>query len=53
MNAFAVDLHIHSCLSPCGEEDMTPCNIAGMGYLNGLRIMALTDHNTAKNCPAF
>ena len=32
---------------------MTPCNIAGMGYLNGLRIMALTDHNTAKNCPAF
>ncbi len=53
MNAFAVDLHIHSCLSPCGEEDMTPCNIAGMGYLNGLKIMALTDHNTAKNCPAF
>ena len=32
---------------------MTPCNIAGMGYLNGLKIMALTDHNTAKNCPAF
>ena len=53
MNAFAVDLHIHSCLSPCAEDDMTPCNIAGMGYLNGLRIMALTDHNTAKNCPAF
>ena len=53
MNAFAVDLHIHSCLSPCGEDDMTPCNIAGMGFLNGLKIMALTDHNTAKNCPAF
>ena len=53
MNAFAVDLHIHSCLSPCGEEDMTPCNIAGMAYLNGLKIVALTDHNTAKNCPAF
>ena len=32
---------------------MTPYNIAGMGYLNGLKIMALTDHNTAKNCPAF
>ena len=53
MNAFAVALHIHSCLSPCGEDDMTPCNIAGMGFLNGLKIMALTDHNTAKNCPAF
>ena len=53
MNAFAVDLHIHSCLSPCAEDDMTPCNIAGMGFLNGLKVMALTDHNTAKNCPAF
>ncbi|HPF56920.1 MAG TPA: phosphoesterase, partial [Clostridiales bacterium] len=21
------DLHIHSCLSPCGDEDMTPNNI--------------------------
>lgn len=32
---------------------MTPNNIAGMGVLNGLQIMALTDHNTSKNCPAF
>ena len=47
------DLHIHSCLSPCGDNDMTPDSIAGMGELNGLDIMALTDHNTLKNCPAF
>lgn len=47
------DLHIHSCLSPCGDDDSTPDSIAGMGELNGLDIMALTDHNTAKNCPAF
>ena len=47
------DLHIHSCLSPCGGDDSTPDSIAGMGELNGLDIMALTDHNTAKNCPAF
>ena len=32
---------------------MTPGNIAGMAVLNGLQIVALTDHNTAKNCPAF
>lgn len=32
---------------------MTPANIAGMGVINGLQIMALTDHNTAGNCPAF
>ena len=44
---------MHSCLSPCGDDDMTPNNIAGMGVLNGLNIMALTDHNTTKNCPAF
>lgn len=32
---------------------MTPATLAGLGKLNGLSIMALTDHNTAKNCPAF
>lgn len=47
------DLHLHSCLSPCGDDEATPDSIAGMGELNGLDIMALTDHNTAKNCPAF
>jgi len=47
------DLHIHSTLSPCGDDDMTVNNIAGMASLNGLDIIALTDHNTAKNCPAF
>lgn len=53
MKAFTYDLHIHSCLSPCGDDDMTVNNIAGMAYIKGLRIVALTDHNTAKNCPAF
>lgn len=47
------DLHIHSCLSPCGDADATPGNMAGMGALAGLQIMALTDHNTCRNCPAF
>lgn len=53
MNKYFYDFHIHSCLSPCGDNDMTPNNIAGVGSLVGLHIMALTDHNTAKNCPAF
>ncbi len=53
MNRYYYDLHIHSCLSPCGDNDSTPNNIAGMGELNGLNIMALTDHNSCKNCPAF
>lgn len=32
---------------------MTPNNIAGMAALNGLQIVALTDHNSTKNCRAF
>ncbi len=46
------DLHMHSCLSPCGSEDMTPYNIAGMAALKGLDVIAVTDHNTCRNCPA-
>ena len=53
MNKYYYDLHIHSCLSPCADNDMTPENIAGMASLNGLNIVALTDHNTTKNCRAF
>lgn len=47
------DLHIHSCVSPCAEDDMTPADIAGIGALNNLSVMALTDHNSCENCPAF
>lgn len=53
MSRYYYDFHIHSCLSPCGDDDMTPANIAGAATLAGLNIVALTDHNTAKNCPAF
>ena len=53
MRRYYYDLHVHSCLSPCGDNDNTPNNIAGMASLCGLDIVALTDHNTAKNCPAF
>ena len=44
------DLHIHSCLSPCGDDEMTPANIAGMAAVLGLDVIALTDHNTCRNC---
>lgn len=53
MTDLTYDLHIHSCLSPCGDDDMTPSNIAGMAALKGLEAVALTDHNTCRNCPAF
>ena len=46
------DLHIHSCLSPCGDDDMTPWNLVGMAKVKGLDVIALTDHNAAFNIPA-
>ena len=53
MALFTYDLHVHSCLSPCGDDEMTPCNIAGMAYIAGVKIVALTDHNSCKNCSDF
>jgi hypothetical protein len=53
MSAFHCDLHIHSCLSPCGDDDMTPFSIAGMAKINGVEIAALSDHNACGNCETF
>lgn len=50
---FWVDLHIHSCLSPCAEEEMTPNNIVNMALIKGLDIIAVTDHNSARNVEAI
>ena len=46
------DFHVHSCLSPCGDNDMTPYNLVNMAKLLGYDIIALTDHNSCLNCPA-
>lgn len=50
---FAVDFHIHSALSPCGDDDMTPNNIVNMALLKNLDIIAVTDHNSCENLPAL
>lgn len=52
MPKLAYDLHLHSCLSPCGDQDMTPANIVGMAVVNGLELIAVTDHNSCRNCKA-
>ena len=49
---FYYDFHLHSCLSPCGDNDMTPYNLVNMAKILGLDIIALTDHNTCQNCAA-
>lgn len=47
------DLHIHSCLSPCGDLAMSPRAIVAAAIERSLDLIALTDHNTARNVPAF
>jgi PHP family Zn ribbon phosphoesterase len=49
---YAVDLHIHSAVSPCADKDMTPNNIVNMALLKGLDAIAVTDHNTGANLRA-
>ena len=46
------DLHIHTALSPCADDDMTPNDIVGMAVLNGLDVIAVTDHNSLANARA-
>ena len=53
MEKICYDLHIHSCLSPCGDDDMTPNNIVNMARLKGLDLIAVTDHNSCANGPAL
>jgi len=47
------DLHNHSCLSPCGSLELSPRVLAETAAEKGVQILALTDHNSSRNCPAF
>lgn len=52
-NLYWADLHIHSALSPCADNEMTPFSIVKQAKCRGLSIIALTDHNSVLNCPAI
>jgi len=47
------DLHNHSCLSPCGSLELSPRRMLEIAASKNLKVMALTDHNSSLNCPAF
>jgi len=49
MDRYKIDLHIHTALSPCAEKDMTPPRIIHAAKAKGLKMIAVTDHNTAEN----
>ncbi len=52
LKPFRADLHMHTCLSPCAEIDMTPREIVTVSLKKGLHLIAITDHNSAENVVA-
>lgn len=52
MRIYKADLHIHSCLSPCGELEMSPRAIVEKSLEKGLELIAVCDHNSAENAGA-
>ena len=50
---YRADFHIHSCLSPCAELEMSPSAIVKAAQDAGLNAIALSDHNCGFNLPAF
>ncbi len=53
MRWFTADLHLHSVLSPCGGLEMAPRALIGRLQACGIDWMAITDHNSMANCPAY
>lgn len=46
------DLHIHTALSPCGSDEMTPPAVVLAALEAGLDMIAICDHNSAANVAA-
>lgn len=51
IRAFRCDLHLHTCLSPCAELDMTPRALVNQAVAAQLDLIAITDHNASENVP--
>jgi predicted metal-dependent phosphoesterase TrpH len=52
LKQYRADLHIHTALSPCASEEMTPPAIVQAALGAGLDMIAVTDHNAAGNIAA-
>ncbi len=46
---YTCNLHVHTCLSPCGDLDMHPAAIVQEAIEQHLDIIAICDHNTSEN----
>lgn len=52
MKMYKTDLHIHTCLSPCADLDMSPKYIIKEAKEKGIDIVGICDHNSGENVPA-
>jgi PHP family Zn ribbon phosphoesterase len=53
LKAMKADLHIHTCLSPCGDLTMSPKAIAQQAKIKEIDIIGICDHNSVENVPAL
>ncbi len=49
MKEYKMDLHIHTCLSPCARSDMLPTTIIKQARDKNLDVVGICDHNSAEN----
>ena len=47
------DLHIHTALSPCAEEEMLPPLLVERSQVLGLTLLGVLDHNSAENAQSM
>ena len=47
------DFHLHTALSPCALEEMSPNNIVNMSIISELQAIAVSDHNSCRNVEAI
>ena len=52
LRPFRMDLHIHTCLSPCGMSENVPTRIIEEACERGLHAIGICDHNASENVAA-
>ena len=52
LREFRGDLHVHTCLSPCGSNEMLPTAIVKEAKKRNLDVIGICDHNSVENVDA-
>lgn len=53
LRTYKADLHVHTCLSPCADLEMSPKGITRQASTKKIDIIGICDHNSAENVPAL